>query len=126
MLGDVMADDVYDYLVNVKKYSEENPLEVDYVKVAHHGSKNNISNKLLDIIRCSRYIISTNGGTGNAYHPDRETIAKILYHPRRDMNTMVHLYFNYTLDEIGKRTKIFNEGEIEQSNCTVHENELEL
>lgn len=126
MLGDVMAGDVYNYLVNEKKYSEENPLEVDFVKVAHHGSKNNISTKLLDIIRCNRFIISTNGGMGNACHPDRETVAKILYHPKRDMNTTVHLYFNYTLDEIGKKTKIFKDGEIELSNCIVHENELEL
>lgn len=125
MLGDVMADDVYNYLIN-KKYSVENPLELDYVKVAHHGSKHNISNKLLDIIRCNNYIISTNGGFGNAYHPDRETIAKILYHPQRDLDTTIHLYFNYTLDEIGKRTLLFKEGEIERANGVVHDNVLEL
>lgn len=125
MLGDVMADDVYNYLTS-KHYSEEKPLEVDFMKVAHHGSKYNISNKLLDIIKCNNYIISTNGGFGRSYHPDRETIGKILYHPKRDMETTVHLYFNYTLDEIGKRTIIFNEGEFEQANCVIHENELEL
>lgn len=125
MLGDVMACDVYNYLTN-KKYSVENPLEIDYVKVSHHGSKYNISNKLLDIIRCNNYIISTNGGFGNAYHPDRETIAKILYHPKRDLGSTIHLYFNYTLDEIGKRTLLFKEGEIELANSVVHENVLEL
>lgn len=125
MLGDVMAGDIYNYLIN-KKYSEEKPLVVDYVKVAHHGSKYNISNELLDIIRCDNYIISTNGGIGNSYHPDRETIAKILYHPRRNKELPVHLYFNYTLQEIGKRTAFLNEGELETANCVIHENELEL
>ena len=125
MLGDVMADDVYNYLV-AKGYSEENPIYVDYVKVAHHGSKYNITNALLDIIKCKGYIISTNGGVGNAYHPDRETIAKILYHPRRDINEIIHLYFNYPLSEIGKKITLFNDGEIEAANCVVHENELEL
>ena len=125
MLGDVMADDVYEYLIN-KGFSEENTLMVDYVKVSHHGSKYNISNELLGIIKCDRFIISTNGGFGNAYHPDRETIAKILYHPKRDRNNTLHLYFNYTLEEISKKTTIFNVGEIEKSNCIVHENELEL
>lgn len=125
MLGDVMADDVYHYLVG-KGYSPESPLCVDYVKVAHHGSKYNITNNLLDIIKCDKYIISTNGGIGNAYHPDRETIAKILYHPRRDINEKVHLYFNYTLGEIGKKTTLFRDGEIVAANCVVHESELEL
>lgn len=125
MLGDVMADDVCDYLIN-KGYCEEKPLMIDFMKVAHHGSKYNISNKLLDIIKCDKYAISTNGGFGNACHPDREAIAKILYHPKRDMNNTVHLYFNYTLEEIAIKTTIFNEGEIERANCKVHENELEL
>jgi len=125
MLGDVMADDICDYLIE-RNYSEEKPLQVDYVKVSHHGSKYNITNKLLGLIKCNKYIISTNGGTGQAYHPDRETIAKILYHPRRDMNETIHLHFNYTLDEIGKRTVIFNEGETDEANCIVHENDFEL
>ena len=125
MLGDVMANDVYTYLTN-KGYSEDNPLVVDYVKVSHHGSKNNITNKLLDVIKCNRLIITTNGGMGNAFHPDRETIAKILYHPRREMDETVHLFFNYTLREIGKRTILFNEGETVKANCIVHENEMEL
>lgn len=125
MLGDVMAGDIYNYLI-FKNYSEEKPLVVDYVKVAHHGSKYNISNELLDIIRCDNYIISTNGGIGHSYHPDRETIAKILYHPRRNKKLPVHLYFNYTLQEIGKRTSFLNEGELETANCIIHENELEL
>lgn len=125
MLGDVMADDVCEYLVD-KGYNEEKPLIVDFVKVSHHGSKYNISNKLLNIIRCDRYIISTNGGFGNAYHPDREAIAKILYHPKRNMNNTVHLYFNYSMEEIGKRMTLFNEGETKNANCEIHENELEL
>lgn len=125
MLGDVKANDVYNYLIG-KGYNVENPLIVDYVKVPHHGSKFNISNDLLDVVKCNRYIISTNGGSGNAFHPDRETLAKILYHPKRDLTEYVHLYFNYTLEEIGKRVSLFHEGEIEAAKCIVHENELEL
>lgn len=125
MLGDIMADDICSYLTG-KGYNEENPLVVEYIKLSHHGSKNNITSKMLDIIKCNRFIISTNGGIGNAYHPDRETIAKILYHQRRDISESIHLYYNYTLNEIGKRTVLFNDGEVEKANCIVHENELEL
>ena len=126
MLGDVLPNDVYDYLVK-QGYSKDCPLEVDFMKVSHHGSKYNISNKLLDIIKCNNYIISTNGGRGSAIHPDRETIAKILYHPQRKMDETIHLYFNYKLKELEKRNVIlFNEGEIEKANCIIHEEELKL
>lgn len=129
MLGDVMAEDVYQYLTNEKegeKYSVDNPLKVDFVKLSHHGSKYNISNDLLDIISCDNFIISTNGGMANAYHPDREAIAKLLYHPHRDMNSTVHFFFNYKLEDIGNRTRIFNKGELEVANCIVHEDVIEL
>jgi len=102
MLGDSYPDAIEKELR--KKYSETNPLKVDVVKVAHHGSKNNISNTLLDIIDCQDYIISTNGGAGNTHHPDREALANILCHPRRDRNKPIRLYFNYDIDEIQKRT----------------------
>lgn len=38
------------------------------MKVSHHGSRNNISVELLDMIKCDKFIISTDGGTGNSYH----------------------------------------------------------
>lgn len=126
MLGDAMSDDAVYYLIS-KGYSEIYPLEVDFVKVAHHGSRYNISNKLLDIIKCNSYIISTNGGRASAIHPDRETIAKLLYHPQRNMEETVHLYFNYKLNELQKHHAIlFNDGEIEEANCVVHEEEFKL
>ena len=125
MLGDVMAADVYSYLTG-KGYSKENPLKVDFVKVSHHGSKYNIDNKLLDIIKCNSFIISTNGGQGSAYHPDREAIAKILYHPQRDMQETIHLYFNYELKDIGNRVRLFKEDELDAANCIAHDKELEI
>ena len=94
MLGDCYPQNVERYLRG-KGYSEQEPLVVDYVKVSHHGSRNNISNELLDIIKCNNYIISANGGLGRANHPDREAIANILCHPNRNRAEKVHLYFNY-------------------------------
>lgn len=126
MLGDVMSDDVVNYLIS-KDYNENCPLEVDFVKVAHHGSRYNMSNKLLDMIKCNNYIISTNGGRASTIHPDRETMAKLLYHPKRSMDETVHLYFNYKLNELKKhRAILFNDGEIEEANCVVHEEEFIL
>ncbi len=101
-------------------YSEENPLKVDIMKVSHHGSRNNTCNELLDILNCKNYIISTNGGFGNAYHPDRETIAKLLCHPKRDTGQTVNLYFNYGQKAIEQRTgMLLAEEEKRQYNCKV-------
>jgi len=94
MLGDGMPTTFVRSLKELG-YSESNQIRVDYVKVSHHGSKDNISNELLDMIECNDYIISTNGGNGNASHPDRETIGNILYHDKRDWSKRVNIYFNY-------------------------------
>jgi beta-lactamase superfamily II metal-dependent hydrolase len=48
------------------------------LKVPHHGSAGNMSNELLDLLDCPRYLISTNGSYFN--HPDPEAIARIISH----------------------------------------------
>lgn len=127
MLGDSYPQNVERYLREEKGYSEENPLVVDFVKVSHHGSRNNTSNSLLDIIQCNKYIISTNGGNGRSNHPDRTAIAHILCHTTRNMNTKVHLYFNYSLEIIEKNGIPFlNEDECEKWNFEIHDNITEL
>lgn len=134
MLGDCYPQNVEAYLRS-KNYSEDNPLEVDFVKVAHHGSLHNTSNSLLDIIKCNHYIISTNGEKFG--HPDRACIAHILCHPKRDPKEKVHLYFNTDLDTIATNTAaaaklsipqkpFINADEPEKYNFEVHENVTEI
>lgn len=127
MLGDSYPQNVEKYLREVKGYSEEKPLVVDFVKVSHHGSKNNTSNSLLDIIQCDKFIISTNGGKGRSNHPDRTAIAHILCHPKRNVDTKVHLYFNHKMELIeANGIPFFNNGECEKWNFEVHDNITEL
>ena len=124
MLGDGYPHNVEAYL-RQKGYSEENPLEVDFVKVAHHGSMNNTSNELLDIIKCNHFIIPTNGE--KHHHPDRTAIAHILCHPKRNLDEKVHLYFNCGLDElVGNAGAFINDGEQETWNFEMHEKATEL
>ena len=125
MLGDSFPHNVEAYLRS-KGYSEENPLEVDFVKVAHHGSKHNTSNELLDIIKCNHYLISTNGSI--FHHPDRDSIAHILCHPKRDRSEKVHLYFNCAVDKIVENSKkrFLNDGEDADWNFEIHENATEI
>lgn len=125
MLGDSFPQNVEAYLRS-KGYSEDNPLEVDFVKVAHHGSKHNTSNELLDIIKCNHYLISTNGKIFQ--HPDRDSIAHILCHSKRDRNEKVHLYFNCTVEEIeqNSKKKFLKDGEDVEWNFEIHENATEI
>lgn len=86
-LGDSSPLDMEDRL---QEYINHNSNEFSVVKVAHHGSKNNMSKKMIEIINCDRYIISTNGLRFN--HPDIETVSKLLF-----INNSVSkkLYCNY-------------------------------
>jgi hypothetical protein len=67
-------------------------LRLDAFKIPHHGSKNNLSTDLLDVIDCPRYLISTNGNI--FYHPDGEAIARIIAHGGDPL-----LCFNYRSEE---------------------------
>lgn len=61
-------------------------------KISHHGSKNNTSSRLLDLVNCRRFLISTNGSRHG--HPDQEAIARILYR-NHENSEPTQLYFNY-------------------------------
>ena len=109
-------------------YTKENPLYLNYWKLSHHGSRNNLCNELLSIIRCSNFIVCTNGGSGRSYHPDRETLAKILCHPGRIKNDTIRFYFIYPLKEIQKKIGLLlTEEEKNQYHCEMHsENDLDV
>lgn len=107
MLGDANPDVVSKYLI-LLGYSKERPCEIDYVKLAHHGSEKNISKELLSLIKCSNYIISTNGS--RHAHPSKKTLATII-----DCQGKVEFYFNSKIYE-----KIFRQCEYERYKFVCH------
>lgn len=64
------------------------PLKLDAFKIAHHGSRKNVSKELLDAVRCPNYLISTNGKKFS--HPSKEAIARIIAYGRKPI-----VHFNY-------------------------------
>jgi len=72
-------------------YSAQSPLVLDALKLSHHGSRANTSDELLSMIRCDRYLISTNGKSFN--HPDKECLARVIWANQERPDTV--LYFNY-------------------------------
>ncbi|CAI9685488.1 ComEC/Rec2 family competence protein [Elizabethkingia anophelis] len=120
-LADARAEVIIDSLIGLG-YNTENKLSVDYVKLSHHGSKNNTSLELLNYISCNRYVISTNGGVGRSKHPDRETISRILCR-EKDKNEKTYFYFNYSLIDIEQKAGQFlTKKECEEFNCEIYEN----
>ncbi len=102
-----------------------NKIKADYVKVSHHGSINNTSCELLDLIDCDNYIISTNGYRHK--HPDRETVARIIHHKGRDYSNKRILYFNYSMKEIERNAgKLFESIDFTDANWGYKENANKL
>jgi hypothetical protein len=64
-------------------------LKLDALKVAHHGSRNNLSVELLALVDCPQYLLSSNGDY--FCHPDREAIARIVKYGGERPS----LHFNY-------------------------------
>lgn len=101
-------------------YTNTKKLDCDYVKISHHGSKNNTSNSLLELIDCSSFIISTNGGSINHKHPSRETIARIIYHPNRSFDNKISIYTNYDITDIKNKIGDFiTEIDLEHGNWNI-------
>lgn len=91
-LADSHHDTIYNSISEYLKYKKKTKLRLDLVKVSHHGSKNNISDKLLELLESSRYLICTNGAIFN--HPDFECLKKII----TKQSSFKTIYFNYPLN----------------------------
>lgn len=86
-LGDAHPTQVANRLRDLG-YGKEMPLEAEFLKVSHHGSKANTSYELLELIDTNSYIISSNGDIHQL--PDKQCLARIINH-----NNKARLYFNY-------------------------------
>lgn len=93
MLADASPVDVVCQLRKLG-YSETNPLKVDFIKVAHHGSKRNISKEFLSLIDTEKFVFTADGSEQHKL-PDKETIAHILCHPKREFSNHISLFFNH-------------------------------
>lgn len=87
-------------------YSEANPLNLDYLKVSHHGSICDLNEEFLKIICCNRFLISTDGT--NYGHPDKKLIARIYNTFKKSK-----FYFNYE----NRKNEIVKEGGIIKDIC---------
>lgn len=67
-------------------------LQVDVLKLPHHGSKNNTRIAMLERLDCQRFIVSSSGAIFG--HPDIETLARVIV----ASGPNVELRFNYRVE----------------------------
>ena len=91
-LGDSHPDVILASLTELG-YDKLNPIEVELLKISHHGSCKNTSKELLEVIETNNYVISTSSESHN--HPDKRTLSRII-----NKNPNATIYFNY--DEVRK------------------------
>ncbi|WP_448030894.1 hypothetical protein [Bradyrhizobium liaoningense] len=72
LTGDARGDDIVD---GFKDVGRELPLKLDILKMPHHGSNRNITEKFLESFPAKHYVISADGKYGN---PDSDTIENIV------------------------------------------------
>ena len=77
-------------LQGIKKINDANYLEVDLLKLSHHGSRSNTSDPLLKTIKTNNYLLSTNGHHKKV--PNKVVLSHLLKNAgEKDIN----LYCNY-------------------------------
>lgn len=84
-LGDGNIDTIIESLNGIKR--AEKRINCKWVKLSHHGSKNNFKPEFLDYVRAENYIFSSNGDYYG--HPDKDVMAWLVD------KTASKLWFNY-------------------------------
>lgn len=60
----------------LERYAPGERVALSAFKLSHHGSENNLSEKLLEKIDCPRYLVSTNGDSFG--HPHAQAISRVI------------------------------------------------
>lgn len=96
-LGDSHSDIIENYIESKLLNTQDEKIKFDLVKISHHGSSNNSSPRLLELIDCNNYLICTNGKKFG--HPDDETLARIISSNQGKHKT---IFLNYKTQSVKK------------------------
>ncbi len=99
LTGDARGDKILEGLELVGLLDPDGTIEVDILKVPHHGSANNVAQKFFERVIADHYVFSGNGEHGN---PEREAI-EMLFKARGNNNYKLHI--TYPINEIDEARK---------------------
>lgn len=99
LTGDARGDKILEglQLTGVLAPGQTSSIEVDVLKVPHHGSANNLAQDFFERIIAKHYVFSGDGEYGN---PERETL-EMLYKARGQADYKIHL--TYSIPDIDKK-----------------------
>ena len=80
-------------------FSKNNRLEIDFVKISHHGSRNNINSEFLDIVKAKRFVILTDGKNEKNNHPNKDIFSLILTHEKREKYIIFILNYKEVIEK---------------------------
>ena len=106
LTGDGRGDHTIEGLEEAGLFDEDGRIEVDLLKMPHHGSERNIDIDYLERIRARHYVISADGKFDN---PDIGTL-EMISKARPDDDFTVHLTYptdEFNVPEIGKKVAAF-------------------
>lgn len=109
-LGDAHIGLVIEELEKYKKeYCNDEKIKFEFIKLSHHGSRNNIHKRFLELVDTNNYVILTDS-KGRNRHPDKETLSKIIiHHYTSNPFSTINFVFNYTEGAKYKRYDFSNE-----------------
>jgi beta-lactamase superfamily II metal-dependent hydrolase len=94
--------------------NDKKRVQLDFIKLPHHGSSRSVSREILSKLSCKEYIITTNGQ--NNFLPNKKVILKI--HDAHDKKVgKIKLKFNYP--ELVKKLNI-SETEMKNYDLEIH------
>jgi len=123
-LADAHIHLITESLKNIKNkyFPKENKLKFEFIKLSHHGSRNNIESKFLNLVETNNYVILTNS-KGKNRHPDKETLSKILVHNKNcNYPNKIRFIFNYALGAKDYRYDFKEEDKIKYNFELLHMN----
>jgi hypothetical protein len=95
LTGDARGDKILEGLELVGLVEPGGTIEVDVLKVPHHGSSNNVGPDFFERIIAKHYVFSGNGEHGN---PERETLEMLLKARGEAADYTIHL--TYPVEEV--------------------------
>lgn len=89
LLADSHPSDIVDSLDNLT-YSKDSQLAVNFIQLAHHGSKANTNPEILEIVKTINYVVTGNGIHNR--HPDKETLVRVITNKARS-SELLNIHF---------------------------------
>ncbi len=105
LTGDARGDDILEYLRTDGVLTGDS-MEVDILKVPHHGSDNNVATEFFRKVKADHYVIS---GDGRHHNPEITTL-KMIVDARGSEKYRVHCTYRKGIDGLGSRLTGFLNG----------------